>query len=442
MTHEKPLHEVVDLLRSHPGSGDAGRLAQARAAVASGDPARIASIEGDFAIVVRDGNRVLMARSLSRPMRYFLAKGKDGPVLIVSERIEEIASELICRGWSAQFHPSYTRMVPAHHLLTIDLVGCPDPAPALVRFFDPPRNVFGSGLDSLGTRYVERTAAEIDLWLDRLGDEEPIGVAFSGGMDSGAILLLLDFLIRRRGQSGARLKAFTLAVGGDGEDLPQARDFLRETGLEYYHEPVEVPLSAVSVADAVRIVEDYKPLDIQAAAMNLALCRAIRARYPGWIHLATGEGGDENFKDYPLAAGGEVTIKSVLSNPLLYHEGWGVGALKHSLTYSGGLSRAITRTHATSAACGFSAFSPFTRPRVIEAAEGIPFVDLTGWDEARLYRLKGDLVSRGVRAVTGRSMPVFPKRRFQEGAVPSGHFAGLFPAEETAYRELLAQAFA
>ena len=33
-----------------------------------------------------------------------------------------------------------------------------------------------------------------------------------------------------------------------------------------------------------------------------------------------------------------------------------------------------------------------------------------------LYALKGEIVRRGVKAVTGLDMPVFPKRRFQHGA--------------------------
>ena len=81
----------------------------------------------------------MLARSLDRPMRYFLAKAADGPALIVAERIDEIAAELARRGWAAQFHPSYTRMVPAHHVTTLRLVGCPDPNPVHRRFFDPPR---------------------------------------------------------------------------------------------------------------------------------------------------------------------------------------------------------------------------------------------------------------------------------------------------------------
>lgn len=441
MTHDKPLHEVVDLL--DPGSQllDGVSLSEARAAVASGDPARVGALRGDFALVARDGNRVRMARSLSRPLRYFLAKGPDGPVLIVAERIDEIAEELAWRGWTGQFHPSYTRMVPAHHVLTVDLVGCPDPSPTLTRFFAPEHATLPADPDALGTLYVSRAAEEVDRWLGLVDRAEPIGVAFSGGVDSGAVLLLLDHLLRRRGEEPTRLKAFTLAVNGKGDDLAQAREFLRAVGMEYYHEPVEVPLSAVSLDETVGVVEDYKPLDVQAAAMNLALCRAVKERYPFWLYLADGEGGDENFKDYPLTPGAEVTIRSVLTNPLLYHEGWGVHALKHSQTYSGGLSRSITRTHAPAVSVGLRPFSPFTRPSVVAAAEAIPFVELTAWREERLYRLKGDLVARGIRAVTGKEMPVFPKRRFQEGALDGDDFRSVFPADEKPYRDAFAKAF-
>ena len=56
------------------------------------------------------------------------------------------------------------------------------------------------------------------------------------------------------------------------------------------------------------------------------------------------------------------------------------------------------------------------RPDVIEVAEGIPFTELTGMDVDRLYALKGEIVARGIKALTGQDMPVFPKRRFQHGA--------------------------
>ena len=142
-------------------------------------------------------------------------------------------------------------------------------------------------------------------------------------------------------------------------------------------EPIEVDPSFVDPLESVRVIEDYKPLDVESAAMALALCRGIRERYPNWRHLVDGDGGDENLKDYPIEDNPELTIRSVLHNPLLYQEGWGVGRMKHSLTYSGGQSRSYCRTWAPLRRWGFEGFSPYTRPAVIEAAEAIPFVDLT-----------------------------------------------------------------
>jgi asparagine synthase (glutamine-hydrolysing) len=119
---------------------------------------------------------------------------------------------------------------------------------------------------------------------------------------------------------------------------------------------------------------------------------------------------------------------------MLYQEGWGVEAIKHSLTYSGGLSRGCVRGYAPARRHGFSLFSPFSRPRVIAAAEAIPFAELTAGAHERLYALKGEVVARGVRAVLGIDMPVFPKRRFQHGSVPASEVARLFPRDEARYR--------
>jgi asparagine synthase (glutamine-hydrolysing) len=120
---------------------------------------------------------------------------------------------------------------------------------------------------------------------------------------------------------------------------------------------------------------------------------------------------------------------------MLYQEGWGVGKIKHSLTYSGGLSRSYVRTFATARHNGFDGFSPYTRPAVIAVAEAIPFITLTQYSVERLYALKGEIVARGVRAVTGFDMPVYPKRRFQHGALPEDSLHARLPFREAEYRE-------
>jgi len=414
---------------------------QAERAVASGDPEKIRAIDGQFAIVQKRGNVVRMARSLGRPMRYFLAKQAAGPCLIVAERIDQLYQQLQAEGLDDQFHPSYTRMVPAHHLIEIALVGCPDPNPAYIRFFDPERNALGTDLSEIGRAYIGKLADECALWLDRLDPREPIGVLFSGGIDSGAVFLVLQSLLFKRGESPARLKAFTLSVDGQAADLQQAREFLDQLDMSLFLEVIDVPATRLDVRSAVSVIEDYKPLDVEAATVALALCQGIRRRYPDWKYLVDGDGGDENLKDYPIEDHPELTIRSVLNNMMLYQEGWGVESIKHSLTYSGGQSRGHVRTFATARHCGFDGFSPYTLPNVIAVAEGIPFVQLTDWQHEKLYALKGEIVRRGVESVTGWTMPVFPKRRFQHGAVDPQASSDLFSDQPLAYRRMFAELY-
>ena len=87
--------------------------------VASGDAEQVGEIDGQFAIMQKRGNIVRMARSIGRPMRYFLAKRAEGPCLIVAERMEQLRAALAEEGLEDQFHPSYTRMVPALSLIHI-----------------------------------------------------------------------------------------------------------------------------------------------------------------------------------------------------------------------------------------------------------------------------------------------------------------------------------
>ncbi len=409
-------------------------LDEARARVASGDARAVGQIDGQFALVATQGVLVRMARSISRPLRFFIAKRSEGPCLVAADRIDTIHRWLRENDYDDQFHPSYTRMVPAHHLTEVALVGCPDPSPRHDRFFTPQRGTLAADVQQLGTAYIEAVADQVGKWLTTRACSGPIGVCFSGGIDSGAVFLVTYHVLGQLGQSPSRLKAFTLAVDGRGDDVAQARQFLERLGLGVFLEPIEVAASAVDWRRAVRVVEDYKPLDIQAAAMSLALGEGIRQRYPDWRFLLDGDGGDENLKDYPIEENPELTIRSVLHNSMLYQEGWGVGAIKHSQTYSGGLSRGYARTYAPATTCGFEVFSPFTQPAVIRIAEGIPFIELTGYDHDRLYALKGELVAAGVRAVTGFTMPTFPKRRFQHGATQRDEFTRLFPQRERDYR--------
>src|SRR4029079_8821050 len=112
----------------------------------------------------------------------------------------------------------------------------------------------------------------------------------------------------------------------------------------------------------------------------------------------------------------------------------GVESIKHSLTYSGGYSRGCVRSYACAREYAFDRFSPYTRPSVIAVAEAIPFAELTQGSHDRLYSLKGEIVSRGIRSVLGIELPVFPKRRFAHRSVCASEVSRLFPRNEARYR--------
>ena len=430
----RAVHRVVTLVPDADQHILNMTVDEARRRLLSDDPTAVLDIHGSFALVAREGERVRLARSLNRPLRYFLAKQVEGPLLVVADRIDRIQRFLEAEGYASQFHPTYTRMAPAHHVTEIALVGCPDPNPTYTRFFAPAMACLPPDLDVIGRRYVEAALAEVHAWLDAAPRDEPLGVLFSGGLDSGALLLCLHDALIERGESAARLKAFTLAVGGGGADADQARAFLRETGLAFLLEEIAGTPETLDPRAAVAVIEDYKPLDVECATVGLALLGGIRARYATWRWLFDGDGGDENLKDYPIEQNAELTIRSVVSNRMLYQEGWGVDAIKHSLTYSGGLGRGCVRGHAPARRHGFHLISPFTAPRVVAVAEGIPFGRLSEGSHERLYALKGEVLSRGVRQVLGRELPIFPKRRFQHGAMRSDAFGAVFAGDANRYR--------
>jgi hypothetical protein len=153
---------VVDLL--DPGLNRIGNMTvgEARQRVLSADPAAVRAIDGSFALVASEGQTVRLARSMDRPMRYFLAKRREGPALYVADRIDSLREALAGDGLAGQFHPSYTRMVPAHYVVDLALVGCPDPDPIYTRFFTPERATLPTDLDEIG-RYagVRRSRSKV-----------------------------------------------------------------------------------------------------------------------------------------------------------------------------------------------------------------------------------------------------------------------------------------
>ena len=164
-----------------------------------------------------------------------------------------------------------------------------------------------------------------------------------------------------------------------------------QIGIGHYDEPPPDQLAEGDLEAAIRLIEDYHPLDVECAATSVCLLRGVRERYPELTYLLDGDGGDENLKSYPLEDS-DLTLSSILRNPLLYQEGWGVDAIKHSLAYSGGLSRGYVRTYAPAAVFGFDAFSPYTTRSVIAAAVAIPFEQILAGRGADVELARRELI--------------------------------------------------
>jgi len=408
------VERLLDVVGPRAAGLTGATVDEVQSAVHTGDTARLAQTDGHFAAVSRDGQTVRLARTLGLPLRYFVAKMFHGPYLVVSDRIDSLY-EWCCQqkiGW--QFDPLYTRMVPAHYLMEIDQIGCPDPNPRYHRFFHPEVATAAPDIAELGAHYLQAAYQATRGWLEQVPVGEAVALAFSGGVDSGSTWLLARKAMADLGRDPNLVRAFTLDLGG-GADAKQSEQWASELGLRDQWELISLPDARPDLEDAIATIEDYHPLDVECAAASLLLLRAMRERYPTLRYLLDGDGGDENLKAYPLEDS-DLTISSVLRNPLLYQEGWGIEAIKHSLTYTGGLSRAYTRTFAPAQRYGFEAFSPYTSRSTIAASLRMPFEELLQNSAERLYTLKGDVVRTGVEAVTGVQMPVFPKRRFQDGA--------------------------
>jgi len=407
------VERLVDLIGPRQSALAGASLEDMAAAVQHGDVDTLGATQGHFAATARDGKTVRLARTMALPLRYFVAKMFHGPFLVVSDRIDSLYDWCTSQKIGWQFDPLYTRMIPAHYLVEIDQIGCPDPSPRYTRFFTPSVGVGSADIDAAGATYVDAAYTALTRWMSTVPAGEPIALAYSGGIDSTSVLLLALKALKDLGRDPGLLRAFTLDLGG-GKDADQAEAMVKELGIESQWEVIRATEKDVNLEDAIAIIEDYHPLDVECAAVALCLLRGIREKYPSMTYLIDGDGGDENLKSYPLEDS-DLTISSVLRNPLLYQEGWGVDAIKHSLTYTGGLSRSYVRTYAPARRYGFDAFSPYADRASIEAAVAIPFDQILNGSTERLYTLKAEVVKAGVKAVTGVDMPTPEKRRFQDG---------------------------
>ncbi|MBI1176616.1 hypothetical protein GC207_04170 [bacterium] len=73
--------------------------------------------------------------------------------------------------------------------------------------------------------------------------------------------------------------------------------------------------------------------------------------------------------------------------------------------------------------------------------EGKQVTVTTNYDHTKRYDLKGAVVASGIKHLTGFDMPVYPKRRFQHGAVKPDQLKSFLRTSEPVMRRRLQELF-
>jgi asparagine synthase (glutamine-hydrolysing) len=92
--NQEYVNRVVDL--TDPEKNIIYNMSQEEAIelIKSPDAKAVRKIDGQFALVAKKGKKIHLARSIGRPLRFFIAKQKDGPCLVLAERIDQIFTHL------------------------------------------------------------------------------------------------------------------------------------------------------------------------------------------------------------------------------------------------------------------------------------------------------------------------------------------------------------
>ena len=96
MQYQRTIDRVIDLTDPTRNVLYNMTLDEARARVASGDAAAVGEIDGQFALMGTSGQNVLLARSISRPLRFLSRSAPKGHAS--SRRIASTRSISGCRG--------------------------------------------------------------------------------------------------------------------------------------------------------------------------------------------------------------------------------------------------------------------------------------------------------------------------------------------------------
>ncbi len=282
-------------------------------------------------------------------------------------------------------------MVPAHHVTTLRLVGCPDPNPIHRRFFDPPRETLAGG--SRCHRPPLRGGALLascDAGSPRRTRRRRSASRFPAASTAAPCCCASTSCCSTRGSRPRDSRRSRSRWTGRGTTRARRASSCGAADLEMLGETIDVPSSALDPLRAVAVIEDYKPLDVECATVNLALLAGIRERYP---ELAAARGRRRRRREpQGLSDRGEPRAhdpqRRQQSHAVPGRAGESIPSSTRSRTRAG-YSRGCVRGYACARALRFVDFSPYTRPSVIAVAEAIPFAALTRGIHRAAVRAEG-----------------------------------------------------
>lgn len=281
----------------------------------------VTRLRGMFAFALHDSRRrrVLLARDRLGEKPLYLAN-VSGCLLFASELRSLLASGIIPTGFDASslytfFHYGYipephtaitsVRKLPAGHLLSISL---DDGAESLTRYW------------SLHDVVPRRTSAEeastlVEEIAGFITDADvPVGIALSGGLDSGSLAVLAA----RR--TSKRLHAFTVGYqeATASDETVDAKRIAEHAGVSFH--PLTLSTDEVVSEFAETLWHKDDPNHDPAGPGYRAVMRA--ARREGVPVLLVGQGGDELFWGYPWLVEAARRSRARISGPRVFLECW------------------------------------------------------------------------------------------------------------------------